>query len=398
MIWNIENWYSEARLQATAERIYYHNIAELRLAHLEEVLPDVSVAERGRRLVEFHRQRLEAVPSLIKYPELRGMRELVSSEQRGIQDGADFDETQLAAYCSGLIYAHRLLHVLHVNPSLHSTGAAHCSYIFFPTSDHGPLLANNLDSRPTELFGPPCWPAISEHLIFGDVSSGIFLDELSPEIFPAPVTKLVARYCRTTREAVEMLSRYGHFWGPWNRIVIDQDHMVAMIEKSACRMGVRYSTDGFGYITAMSALEPSMQAYLSDRRTASLVSRGLPTHCADTRYWNECDRRNRLLSQLLDKARKTPTLEMIRRIIQFRDPQQGHVCYNGEVFHLGDPPAEHTLRTIIWQLREHKAMWWAWKDGTPSFLNPQPPVEFPDVLWGDHATLSQIVSSQACNS
>lgn len=379
MIWTNENWYSEARLKAAAERVYFHNSSELSLAHLAEVCPDLSAAERAHRLVEFHRQRMEAVPSLTRYPELRGMRELVRAEHRGIQDGAGFDETQLAAYCSGGVYAHRLLHS-QVDPSLHSTGTANCSYIFFPDSDHGPLLANNLDSSPAELFGPPQWPAISEHLIFGGVSSGIFLDELSPEIFPVPVTKLLARYCRTTREAVEMLSRYNYFWGPGNSIVIDQDHVVAMIEKSACRIGVRYSTDGFGHITAMSALDPAMQSYLSDRRAASLASRGLSAPCADTRYWDECDSRNRLLGQLLDEARKTPTLEKIRQMIQFRDPRRGYVCYDGDVFHQGDPPVEHTLRTIIWQLREQKALWWARKEGKPSFLNPQAPVEFKGVL------------------
>ena len=381
MIWNIENWYSEARAQSAASRMYYHNLVELRLAHLAEVRPDLSAAERMRRLVEFHQQRLVAVPSLTKYPELRGMRELVSAEYRGIQDGAGFAETQLAAYCSGGIYAHRLLHT-QVKPTLQAAGTAHCSYIFFPTSDYGPLLANNLDSSPAELFGPPGWPALSEHLILGGVSSGIFLDELSPEIFPAPVMKLVARYCRTTSEAVEMLTRYNHFWGPGNLIVIDPNHTVAMIEKSACRIGVRYSADGFGYITAMSALEPSMQTYLADRRAASLVSRGLTAPCADTRYWDGGDRRNRLMGELLDEARKTPTLETLRQMIQFRDPARGYVCYDGEVFHPGDPPVEHTLKTTIWQLRNHKALWWARKDGVSSFRNPQPPVEFTGILWG----------------
>ena len=84
-------------------------------------------------------------------------------------------------------------------------------------------MAFNLDIGPADAFFPPEWPQVNEHLVSMDVSSGVFLDEESPEIFPAPVRKLMGRYCRSTDEAVEFLTRYNFFWGPMNRLVVEPE-------------------------------------------------------------------------------------------------------------------------------------------------------------------------------
>jgi hypothetical protein len=215
------------------------------------------------------------------------------------------------------------------------------------------------------------------------VSSGIFGDELSPEIFPVPMDMLLGRYTRSTDEAVEMLERYNLFWGPCNAMVIDRDRHVAMIEKSACRIGVRRSPDGFGFVTEMTAEEPSMRAYLAETRAASLKARDLPEECSDTVHWRDADHRRELMQELLDEARKNPTLEGLRRIIQFRDPKRGKVCYNGEILTPGGPPCNFTLRTTIWLLREGRAMWWAKEGDKPSFENRKEDIEFKDVLLWD---------------
>jgi hypothetical protein len=149
-----------------------------------------------------------------------------------------------------------------------------------------------------------------------------------------------------------------------------------MIEKTACRMGVRRSSDGFGFITAMTAEEPGMRGYHAERRAASLKARGLPDPCNDTRYWAGAERRRLLMNSLLEEARRDPTLETLRAFIQFRDPRRGYVCYNGETFHPEDLPVEFTLRTTIWTLREGAALWWAKEGDTASFDNPKPPVSF----------------------
>ena len=252
---------------------------------------------------------------------------------------------------------------------------------FFPTSDHGPLFAANLDSTPNEPFGAPDWPATSEHLLIGGVSSGVYLDELSPEIFPAPVSLLVGRYCRTTDEAVEMMTRYNYFWGPCNQIVVDRAGEVALIEKSSCRMGVRRKSGVPAFITAMTAEDPDMHAYLADRRAASLEYRGLPDPCGDTRYWDIQDTRRAVMNRLIAEAAENPTLDGLRAMMQYRG-EDGMVCDNGDVPFPGDPPIEYTLRTHIVCLAEARALWWA-RDkerDIPSWENRQEDVHFEDVL------------------
>ena len=180
-----------------------------------------------------------------------------------------------------------------------------------------------------------------------------------------------------------MLERYNHFWGPGNVLLIDRNKDVAIVEKSACRMGVRRSSDGFAFVTAMTATEPSMKAFLAGRRAASLKSRNLPEDCADTAYWNGADRRHLLMEELLEEAKGDPTLDRLRRIIQFRDPERGRVCYNGDILFPGGPPCEYTLRTTIWLLREGRAMWWAKEGDTPSFENRQANTSYPDAWTWD---------------
>lgn len=375
-MWTITSWYDDARKDAERDREQVRRMADFRLEIYEkQLLKGRNRAEIVRILAASNRDRLNAVPDLARYPELRGMREFIEAAWRGVRDGAGLTDEQWAATCDGGFYGHRYVYSGRKPP-------AGCSYVFFPDSDHGPILANNLDSSPQEPFAPPAWPALNEHLILGGVSSGVFNDEESPEIFPAPVYKLIARYCRATGEAVEMLTRYNHFWGPGNQIVIDRNRKVAMIEKSACRIGVRRSPDGFGFITAMTAEEPGMNAWLADRRAYSLKARNLPPDCDDVHYWRGGDRRRELMNELLDEGRKAPTLEKLRSIIQFRDPRRGLVCYNGELLP-GGTPVEHTIRTAIWLLREGRAMWWALEAGKPSFENRKPDVEFKDVLRWD---------------
>jgi hypothetical protein len=388
-MWTVKSWYEDSRAEAAASSSIIKQNAAFSLKTYEALQPSVPRAEIVRRLQASNRTRLDAVPDLTRYPELRGARELVEARWRGLRDGAGLNDEEWAATCDNNFYGHRYVYNS-CTPPAHDAlangqiaGRLGCTWVFFPWSDRGPILGNNLDSSPDEAFGEPPWPAVNEHLIMGSVSSGIFLDEQSPEVFPAPVNDLVARYCRTAAEAVEMLTRYNYFWGPCNRIVIDHNHRAAMIEKSACRIGVRWSPDGFAFITAMTVAEPAMNAYLADRRAASLKARHLPEDCSDTTYWRGADHRRALLDALLDEARKAPTLEKLRQIMQFRDPKRGYVCYNAEVFHSGGPPCEYTLRTSLWILRERRAQWWAKAGDVPSFENLQPDVTYSDVLAWD---------------
>lgn len=375
-MWTIASAYDQARTEAAARPRYYRDMADLLLRTYAKAMPGMTREQIGEALDEFNRQRLDAQPSLAKFPELRGMRELIAAQWRGTRDGAGLDPAQAAVNVAGLSYYHRVLNGGMQLP-------AQCTCEFFPASDRGPLLANNLDSTKDEPFTEPVWPALSEHLVIGSVSSGVFLDEESPELFPAPVWKLVGRYCRSTAEAVEMLTRYNHFWGPCNALVADRNNDVAMIEKTACRIAVRRSRDGFGFVTAMTQEDPDLRRFVAERRAASLKARGLSSPCADTRYWDAQDARRTVLNRLLDDARANPTLETLRAMMQYRGPD-GLVAGNGDVLHPGDPGIEHTLRTQIFCLAEGRTLWWARDNARdiPSWENRREDVTFKDVwLW-----------------
>src|SRR5688500_1802823 len=47
------------------------------------------------KVLAFHRERLDAVPDLTVYPELRGYRDLLDEEERGLRD-AGLDDTTIA--------------------------------------------------------------------------------------------------------------------------------------------------------------------------------------------------------------------------------------------------------------------------------------------------------------
>jgi hypothetical protein len=365
--WTVQSWHNEAFEAARRDAPRVKAMADYLLRGYQRLMPGEKREQIGRLLAESNRKRLAAVPDLAKYPELRGMPELVAASWRGRQEGAGLDDVQAAVHNDGNWYMHRGL------CRKAQRAPAHCTWVFFGRSDHGPLMGNNLDTTPDEPYGPPEFPALDEHIVCGSVSSGVFFDEQSPEIFPAPVPKLVARYCRNAEEAAEMFARYNFFWGPCNLLVADRQLRVAMIEKSACRIGVRWGKDGFGFVTAMTAEHPEMNKFLAERRAASLAPRGLKAPCADTRYWAAQDQRRAILNRLIDAARRGPTVEKLRSILQYRGPD-GVVCGNGEVLFPGDPPIEHTIRTQITCLKEGRALWWTRDNstGTPSWQHPMP--------------------------
>lgn len=374
-MWTIQSWYQDAYNAAKAEAGFIRDKADHYLNTYLANMPGETRESIGRLLADTYRKRLAAVPDLAVYPELRGMPEFLEAAWRGAQAGAEMDDAQAAANVMTLWLLHReFYNKLTPEP-------AHCSSVYFHTSDHGALMGVNLDTTPDEPYLPPQWPLTNEHLVIGGVSSGVFLDEISPEIFPAPVFAILERYCRSAEEAVEVLSRYNHFWGPGNLIVADRKGHVAMIEKSACRMGVRWSHDGFGYVTAMTAEDPAMHAYLEDRREASLKARGLTAPCADTRYWAVQETRRGIMNRLMKEARANPTFEKMQQIMQYRG-EDGLCCDNGDVLYPGDPPLEYTIKTQIICLSEGRAAWWTRVDetNTPSWEHREEDVHFKDVL------------------
>ncbi|MCC7193348.1 MAG: hypothetical protein IT444_11255 [Phycisphaeraceae bacterium] len=375
MLWTIQSWYEAAFRETVPIAAVVREHADQYLQSIQDEL-QVPREEAVRLLRNFNRARLAARPSLTKYPELRGVRELVEARWRGQRDGAQLDEARWESYCGGWLF---LVREVAAGRGL-TWGRNECSMVFFPTSDAGPICAKNWDVNADAVITPPYWPICNEFLIFDGVSCNLPCDEVSPELFPVPMEALVARYCRTAAEAVEMLERYNDFWGPGNRMVIDRDLRVAEIEKTTRKMKVRWKPDGFGFVTGMAVEDPELQAHAKTCRENSRLMRGLPPVCADTAYWAAQDPRRELMRQLLDEAKRAPTVEAMRDLLQYRGPR-GKVAGDGDILLPGGPPAEHTVRTQIWLLREGRAKWWK-RDharNIPSWKNPQPDVVYENV-------------------
>jgi hypothetical protein len=378
-MWTPESWYEEAKRSAAASAARINQRAEFVFDLYRQVLPGQTDAQIIKTLDDWSVSRLEAVPCLTRYPELRGMRELILAQWAGTREGAKMNDIQFAGWRDGNSYYHRF-----ITSGKLAKQQARCSSVFFPDSDEGPLFGSNLDTGLGEGFGPPDWPMPNEHIVTGGVSSGVFLDEESPEIFPAPVHAIMGRYARCSDDAVEILTRYNHFWGPGNFIVSDRNRRTAMIEKTAIRIAVRWSPDGFGYVTAMAQHDPGIKAYVAERRAASLAARGLdPDNCDDVAYWAMQEQRNKFQQEMLDEARKAPTFEAFRKMLQARDPVKGKCALDGEPCRPGvegTSQLEYTLTTKIVFLKQRKARWWARDNAKniPSWENPMPDYHFPE--------------------
>lgn len=353
------------------ERKYYehgwrhgrqHGTAAVGAAQLRQSLAawmETTEEEAVHIVVTDYQRRLDATPSLMKYPELKGMRECVLAHDRGVAEGADvsLDDVMLRA---------NYLHAIHSNlvagsaamPS-HADCGPGCTLVYFPRGDRGRLLANNNDGTARWAHrNPPEWIVANRAgLIVGTVSSGIFDDEVSPEQFPAPVFLMAYELCGTASEAVDLLTRLNLFWGPCNTLLADRHGNSAIIEKSTCRYGVRKSNDGFSATTEMSAEEPAFKQYLWETRERSVQKRGIGHDCADWAYWKACEKRSERLLRLTAEASNQPSYAKIERIIYDHTGEPEQVHMDGTTCHPDQTEAEWSLRTTIWMLDERRAIY-----------------------------------------
>ena len=108
-LWTRQGWYRGAKDLAARNAGVIRGMAQLLFDNIRTNLPGATHDDVVRLLETSNRQRLNAVPSLSKYPELRGMRELVEAMWRGWRDGAELDAARWAALCDGQFYYHRVI-------------------------------------------------------------------------------------------------------------------------------------------------------------------------------------------------------------------------------------------------------------------------------------------------
>lgn len=209
-----------------------------------------------------HRRKLDALPDLGCFPELRGMDQYLDEQAGGFAQGAGIDvrEIFLERYWREIFF-----YVTGGGRLAPDPGS--CSEFFFPATPDGPLMGKGWDDITTWYMETPFPYPLQPHEItiyrqtdgrgYSYASCGVneqglcletggganyeFEEDRHQVFFPAPVFDLVLRGCATTLEAVELLTRYNLYWGPCNCVVGDADGRGALIEKSKFHYAVKMS-------------------------------------------------------------------------------------------------------------------------------------------------------------
>lgn len=317
---------------------------------IELQYPAAAGLDYRRELLEFDRFRMSADLDLTKFPECRGLRELVEAERRGFADVCG-DPFLRAVHFNNYWYCSRVLNVRYVG---RAPEPSRCTDFWFAhTREGGPIHGSNRDDvRENYTFFPPPTGGVGEHHFtqissVGGVSASVLCDEAPEQWFPVNLDWIRPPEIRTLPEYMRFLERYKDFWGPGNKIYVDPDLNFAAVEKANCRMGVRYSTDGACAITACAYLIPEMAAFKKERDAVSLKARGWTEDNPDSRYWEGCERRYRRLLKLVDEEnRRGATLIGAAHIaLDHAVPFPDRICVAGERGHPDEKLQNWTLQS-----------------------------------------------------
>lgn len=290
-------------------------------------------------IIELEDQRLDADLDLTKFPECRGLRELVVAEHKGFLEACG-DAWMTAHHFNWYWFVSRRLNTRYVAAA---PPPSQCTSVFIRDSEEGPLSGRNVDDlrRSFDTFEPPGpdegpdGEPLQGITMLGAVSSAVLCDDEPEDIFPVEPLDLLPPDLTDLDEFVSFMERYKDFWGPHNSIWVNPDYDSVSLEKANCRMGVRRAINGASAVTACSYLTPEMNRFHKDRAKASIEARGLTADCADQVYWDGCEvRYHRLLQLVAEEVERGPTLDGVLRIMLDHDvPFPDRICLAGEEFH-----------------------------------------------------------------
>jgi hypothetical protein len=363
-------------LQADAGgRQYFHDAARC-LAKAVGMTTEQLVA----KVVAYDRERLDAVPDLTVYPELRGYRERLDEETRGMREGG-LDDASIAL-C-------RTLNFWRDTRLLQETGRAchvvvmpeKCRVLYVPQSDVGAIHAKNVDDpltywRPRPPFGPnPAWPW-QHPLLFDGVGSGLHLDEIPPEIFPVNPLELCREHCTTVPAATEFLVRYNYFWHSQNLLIHDYHGNSMAFEKTRCRVATRGpNAQGINFITGMGALDPGISAFQRAQRQKYLDQIGADETCSDACFWRVCWGKWHNMARYVEELSLSPTFDNVKQLMEQRDPS-GPMCLTGVPSHPTDQAPGCTLVMDIYLVDRKQLHRRQWRGKVPAFLDTPERVQF----------------------
>jgi hypothetical protein len=334
-----------------------------------------------QKVLSFHKERLASEPDLNQYPELRGYRDLVLEEERGLFDaGAD----------EALIALSRSLEFWRMTRLREETGRAwfaqaapeKCRIIYLAHSDRGALHLKNMDDpitywKPKPPVAPNTpWP-FQHPLIFDSVGSGLHIDEIPPEIFPVQVRELCQENCTTVEEAKEFLVRYNYFWGSQNLLVHDHHGNSVAFEKTWCRVATRGpNAQGINFVNGMGSLDPNLSAFQKQQRQKYLDQIGADWNDSpDGCYFTSCENKWKNMARYVDDLSLNPTWENAKQLMEMRDPS-GPMCLTGAKAHPEQEVVAYTLQMRMFEIDSKRLHLRQWRDNIPVYLDTPEIVQF----------------------
>jgi len=284
---------------------------------------------------KWDRKRLDSGPSLIKYPEIKGLRERHLGEREGFMAGADCTYREAAFHYSSRDFRQRVLNVHYIGPPsgplpppppiINPMPDQQCTNVFIPNGVEGITTGNNRDDTvwtyQMPKFRPPkgVCREMNYHLSWGSVSSAVRCDEPSDEIFPVDVFEILPDECTyDIKNIVKFFDRYVQFWGPANMIFADREFRAVAAEKTNNRVGWRWPDEtGAVAITACSYLDPEIYEFKRSRLRKQMELLG---ETEETSWeWNydiACHKRyERLIKLTREEAKRGATLWGVFNIV-----------------------------------------------------------------------------------
>jgi len=347
------------------------------------LFPALAETDLAAEVLRFDRERMTNPPDPYKFPETKGLPDLLREERRGFLDGCGGDELLLACTYTWQFYYSRRINSRYL-PGVPTRVNEGCTAVYIPNStEGGPLYGRNWDITLTPwartLMEPPREAADGARKMWTKgVTCNVFLDEEPQEIFPVDPWALLPEECTEhVDDAVEFLDRYRDFWGPGNSILVDKNLDSVALEKANCRLGVRKMEGGASAVTALSYMVPEMKAFKEECDRKSVELRGWTIEEApDWYYWRGADKRyTRLLKLTAEANRKGAGLwDMAAITTDHVAPYPDRVCIAGEFRHPMIPPGNEEWTGVshceVLEGPNRRMLFFVAEDGKACYDNP----------------------------
>lgn len=346
---------------------------------VDRVLADSPNVDRDsllQGLAAFHRERMQKIPSVTKYPESPPWVENTLAIERELRARANLNDLEIAVRRSlgdyltfrGYVNARRV-------------NVEKCRVAYLPDTDQGQMHIKNVDDPdtfwveqpPIDLH--PAWVDPPQRdIVWDGVGSGMHIDDEPDEIFPLSPPRMYRHYADDVPSAVDFLTRYSSFWGGQNIVLHDPQKRSVAIEKCSYNHIEVFYPDrtGRSWCSGMATRDPnSLQGKYQRAQRERYLKMFDMGDCADIAFWNACDTAEKMLSTFLTRQGPIRVQEVLDL---FTTPFPKGLCKTGAKFHPQQSMGEYTLITMAttWTENERRQYCWS-RGGKPALTYPSKP-------------------------